>query len=97
MYNAPTAPDPDGRFPDRALERDERRIQFACQRAEIGFQEPTRIPNALRIRGDSVAPLARVASGPSAPYGVQWYPYFVRRLAERPANLWFFLSNLFRR
>ena len=31
------------------------------------------------------------------PYGTQWYPYFVRRLAERPANLWFFVSNLFRR
>ncbi|MFL7813182.1 MAG: proline dehydrogenase family protein [Anaerolineales bacterium] len=30
------------------------------------------------------------------PYGQEWYPYFVRRLAERPANLWFFISNLFR-
>lgn len=30
------------------------------------------------------------------PYGTAWYPYFVRRLAERPANLWFFLSNLWR-
>ncbi len=31
------------------------------------------------------------------PFGSEWYPYFMRRLAERPANLWFFLSNLFRR
>lgn len=31
------------------------------------------------------------------PYGTHWYPYFVRRLAERPANLWFFLSNFFRK
>lgn len=31
------------------------------------------------------------------PYGAEWYPYFMRRLAERPANLWFFLSNLWRR
>lgn len=31
------------------------------------------------------------------PYGTEWYPYFVRRLAERPANLWFFVSNFFRR
>lgn len=31
------------------------------------------------------------------PYGTEWYPYFTRRLAERPANLWFFLSNLVRR
>jgi len=31
------------------------------------------------------------------PYGTEWYPYFMRRLAERPANLWFFASNFFRR
>jgi proline dehydrogenase len=31
------------------------------------------------------------------PYGSEWYPYFMRRLAERPANLFFFLTNLFRR
>lgn len=31
------------------------------------------------------------------PYGAQWYPYLSRRLAERPANLWFFVSNLLRR
>ena len=31
------------------------------------------------------------------PFGTHWYPYFTRRLAERPANLWFFVSNFFRR
>lgn len=31
------------------------------------------------------------------PYGTAWYPYFMRRLAERPANLWFFLSNYFKK
>src|SRR5258707_9297828 len=30
------------------------------------------------------------------PYGTEWYPYFMRRLAERPANVWFLLSNLAR-
>lgn len=30
------------------------------------------------------------------PYGVDWYPYLTRRLAERPANIWFFASNLLR-
>jgi proline dehydrogenase len=30
------------------------------------------------------------------PYGEEWYPYLTRRLAERPANIWFFLSNLVR-
>jgi proline dehydrogenase len=28
------------------------------------------------------------------PYGRYWYPYFMRRLAERPANLWFVVKNL---
>jgi proline dehydrogenase len=31
------------------------------------------------------------------PYGTEWYPYLTRRLAERPANMWFFLSNLARK
>lgn len=31
------------------------------------------------------------------PYGTQWYPYYMRRLAERPANVWFIASNFFRR
>jgi proline dehydrogenase len=31
------------------------------------------------------------------PYGTEWYPYYVRRLAERPANVWFFISNFFRK
>jgi len=31
------------------------------------------------------------------PYGTQWFPYFMRRLAERPANMLFFVRNLFRR
>jgi len=28
------------------------------------------------------------------PYGEYWYPYFMRRLAERPANIWFVLRHL---
>jgi proline dehydrogenase len=30
------------------------------------------------------------------PYGQDWFPYFMRRLAERPANLLFFAKNLLR-
>jgi proline dehydrogenase len=30
------------------------------------------------------------------PYGKHWYPYFMRRLAERPANIWFVLKNVFK-
>jgi proline dehydrogenase len=32
----------------------------------------------------------------ATPFGPDWYPYFTRRLAERPANLGFFLKNLVR-
>ncbi|HLQ51585.1 MAG TPA: proline dehydrogenase family protein [Terriglobales bacterium] len=30
------------------------------------------------------------------PFGAEWYPYFMRRLAERPANALFVLKNLFK-
>jgi proline dehydrogenase len=31
------------------------------------------------------------------PFGMEWYPYLMRRLAERPANALFVARNLFRR
>jgi|SRR5579884_93486 len=31
------------------------------------------------------------------PFGDAWYPYLMRRLAERPANVWFVASNLLRK
>jgi proline dehydrogenase len=30
------------------------------------------------------------------PFGTEWYPYFMRRLAERPANVLFIIKNFFR-
>jgi proline dehydrogenase len=30
------------------------------------------------------------------PYGTQWYPYLMRRLAERPANIAFILGSILR-
>jgi proline dehydrogenase len=30
------------------------------------------------------------------PFGTEWYPYLMRRLAERPANVWFIAKNLLR-
>ena len=33
----------------------------------------------------------------ATPYGPEWYPYLMRRLAERPANLGFLVRNLIRR
>ncbi|MGG4107499.1 proline dehydrogenase family protein [Paenibacillus lautus] len=30
------------------------------------------------------------------PYGSMWYPYYTRRLAEKPANLWMVVKNMFK-
>ena len=93
----------DGRFPPipAIATHDEARIQHAKATA----QEQGLPPGALEfqllygIRRDLQEQL--VAEGYPVrvyvPYGTEWYPYFMRRLAERPANLWFFLSNLVRR
>jgi proline dehydrogenase len=50
------------------------------------------------IRRDVQADLARRGYPVRVyiPYGTEWYPYLTRRLAERPANMWFFASNVFR-
>jgi len=80
---------------------DQQRIEFAVDYAEeIGLDKRglefqmlygirTDLQESLIHRGYPV----RVY----VPYGTEWYPYYVRRLAERPANLWFFLSHFFRR
>jgi len=44
-----------------------------------------------RIAGDGYKVLV------ATPFGPDWYPYLMRRLAERPANVLFLLRNLFRR
>jgi proline dehydrogenase len=31
------------------------------------------------------------------PFGTEWYPYLMRRLAERPANVIFIAKNMLRR
>ncbi len=51
------------------------------------------------VRRDLQAGLAARGYGVRVyvPYGTEWYPYFMRRLAERPANLSFVLRNLRRR
>jgi proline dehydrogenase len=50
------------------------------------------------IRRDLQEQLAREGYGMRVyvPYGKHWYPYFMRRLAERPANIWFVLKNLWK-
>jgi proline dehydrogenase len=48
------------------------------------------------IRTDKQEALSRAGSTVRVyvPYGDDWYGYFMRRLAERPANLWFLLRHL---
>jgi proline dehydrogenase len=51
------------------------------------------------IRPDEQRRLAAAGTGVRAyvPYGIDWYAYFMRRLAERPANVGFFLRSLLTR
>src|SRR3990172_11191348 len=77
---------------------DERRIAVAieCAAARSG---PWEFQMLYGIRESLQRSL--VADGHAVrvyvPYGDAWYPYLTRRLAERPANLWFFLRALFGR
>lgn len=93
----------DGRLPPPVAlaTHDARRIEIARRHAEAaGLPRPAlEFQMLYGIRADLQEMLA--AEGYPVriyvPYGTEWYPYFVRRLAERPANVWFFLSNFFRR
>ena len=80
---------------------DQKRVEFACNYAEeIGLDKTgLEFQMLYGIRGDLQTALVQKGYPVRiyVPYGQEWYPYFVRRLAERPANLWFFLSNLIRR
>ena len=91
-----------GRFPPipAIASHDQARVLYAKAYAEqVGFpKESLEFQMLYGIRRDLQVQLA--AEGYPVrvyvPYGTEWYPYFVRRLAERPANLWFFISNFFR-
>lgn len=75
---------------------DEARVATAIRLAE-GRTEPWEIQMLYGIRGSLQRSI--VAEGHPLrvyiPYGDAWYPYLTRRMAERPANLWFFLRALF--
>jgi proline dehydrogenase len=93
----------DGRIPPipAIATHDEKRIEFAKQYAEkVGYpKEALEFQMLYGIRRDLQEQL--VAEGYPVrvyvPFGTHWYPYFMRRLAERPANIWFFISNFFRK
>jgi proline dehydrogenase len=87
--------------PPALATHDERRIDYAMGYArEIGLpKQALEFQMLFGIRRDLQEKLA--ADGYPVriyvPYGTEWYPYYTRRLAERPANVWFFVSNFFRR
>jgi proline dehydrogenase len=79
---------------------DERLIGATQEYARVHHIPPERYEFQLLygIRRDLQRNLLRQGARvrPYVPYGRQWYAYFMRRLAERPANLLFLLRNLFR-
>ena len=92
----------DGKVPPIAAiaTHDEQRIALAEGHArELRLPQTTlEFQMLFGIRSDLQVDLA--AKGyPTrvyVPYGTEWFPYFMRRLAERPANLGFLLRNIVR-
>jgi proline dehydrogenase len=71
-------------------------IDFA-QREGVG-KEKFEFQMLFGVRRDLQRQLARDGYNMRiyVPYGKHWYPYFMRRLAERPANVWFVMKNLWK-
>jgi proline dehydrogenase len=94
---------PDGKIPPipGLATHDVKRIEFAKLYAEkVGLPKDAMEFQMLNgIRRDLQEQLVKEGYWVRVyvPYGTEWYPYFMRRLAERPANLWFFISNFFRK
>jgi proline dehydrogenase len=92
----------DGKMPPipAIASHDERRITAAKTYAQkVGLpQNAIEFQMLYGIRRDLQDQLVREGYPVRVyvPYGTEWYPYFMRRLAERPANVWFFISNFFR-
>lgn len=93
----------DGRIPaiPAIATHDEKRIAFAkAYAARIGLPKTgLEFQMLYGIRRDLQESLAKEGYPVRVyvPFGTHWYPYFMRRLAERPANIWFFVSNFFKK
>ena len=77
---------------------DPRLIELARRRGGHGRAGWLRQFEYQMLYGIRPAEQRRLAAGAQVrvyvPYGSDWYGYFIRRLAERPANLAFFLRAL---
>jgi proline dehydrogenase len=93
----------DGRVPPipAIATHDDKRIAFAKQYAQkVGLpKDGLEFQMLFGIRRDLQEQLVKQGYPVRiyVPFGTHWYPYFMRRLAERPANIWFFVSNFFRK
>ncbi len=93
----------DGRIPAIPAigTHDEKRIAFAKAYADkVGLPKTgLEFQMLYGIRRDLQEELAKEGYPVRVyiPFGTHWYPYFMRRLAERPANIWFFISNFFKK
>ena len=93
----------DGRIPPipAIASHDEKRISFARAYAEkislpksgVEFQMLYGIRRDLQDALVQAGYPVRVY----VPFGTHWYPYFMRRLAERPANIGYFVSNFLKK
>jgi proline dehydrogenase len=89
----------DGTFPALAT-HDERLIARAVAQSRAEGIGPDRFEFQMLygVRRDLQERLLKAGFGVRVyvPFGTQWYPYFMRRLAERPANVAFLLRNILR-
>jgi len=65
-------------------------FEYGWSRVEFQMLYGVRRDLQTRLAGDGYPVRVYI------PYGTEWYPYLTRRMAERPANVWFFVSNLVR-
>ena len=89
----------DGTFPGLAT-HDERLIARAVAFVRDQGIPPDRFEFQMLfgVRRDLQERLVKAGFGVRVyvPFGTQWYPYFMRRLAERPANVAFVLRSVLR-
>ena len=102
LTNGAVASVPSGKIPPLTAiaSHDANRITFAKHYArEVGLpQRALEFQMLHGIRTELQISLAQEGYPVRVyvPYGTEWYPYFFRRLAERPANLWLFLATFLR-
>ena len=88
-----------GRYPALATHDDADHQARHRARDRAGHRpRRVRVPDAVRrpARPPGASWCGRLRVRVYVPFGSQWYPYFMRRLAERPANVSFLLRNLWR-